>query len=1042
MVIVTAGSGAPSYGTTYFYNDDGTPQCFVRANRNPPRTAVTDEVTQRYPTCFGRTFEANQEVLTVSAADALLPGSPQAGGYTRATRDGSGRVVKRVVSGGTAQSDAVEYAYDRLGRMARMYREDTSVLPPRAAVTVWHHDSLGQLVELDEQGNAPQFHSYDSAGNVTRVSWCDSTVSACAPGVRNRAVIRRYDGRGRLVHAEDQSGGVTVPGTPRDFTYDRAIATAAPAVSPTFVIGRLTQATAATSAVTLGYDGYGRVNTSVFTDLTTSANNVYVEKHEYHADGAPLATHLQLPDHAFQDERVDYAYDSAARMTGVSYTDGTTRSLFGATAGASIYDELGRVRAARFGATPYTATYNATGRQTLRELTAGVAGTADYRDVLFAPTPGTAGAIDPFDPVGRERVRQETIGSTVTTKTASYDGLGQLVSTSVRAGASWAPTRSFAYDGLGNLLSQTSGAAGDGTSTALSYQPALTGDLDRLCAVAYGGASPGACNVTHDDVGNVLTYPDAEGTQRTLTYFPGGQVHTIARGAVSATFDYDAFGGVQRLVVNSPNATEVRHDKHFGSFVEVRDESGAPVVVRTVAGPGGMLAKRHGASAASPWTFTFGEARGARFVTDQTGKVVQDVDYAAFGQASSTGASVGSQTYENHQWNDGDALTALGLSQLGARIYDPALGRFLSRDPLLDTGSARAANPYTFALNDPINFTDPTGLEANSIPTISISRMIAEVVVASGGGSSTGDNTDLLPMLACLNGVGVCPDGYGGDDGSGSGDGSSGGGSGGAVVHVTLGGNPGARGLSSGRDPWGPSHVPGAEALQGKRWLDRQVARALNAIREPIVAAAEDAGSVVASALGSTEAGIENYATNGYANASPYWAKQELEPGLRKIGAISGEIVFQVGLVVATEGFGWLRTIAGGGGGVVGGARQTLYHYTSEAGRSAILESGEILASQGAKNARHGVGQYFTDIAPEAIGGRIASATPPGKISLGQLSVRLFGVPWNTRKLASFLEIDVTGLGARLVAPNIWLRTGESSLEIVGRVCRSGSTLP
>ena len=28
------------------------------------------------------------------------------------------------------------------------------------------------------------------------------------------------------------------------------------------------------------------------------------------------------------------------------------------------------------------------------------------------------------------------------------------------------------------------------------------------------------------------------------------------------------------------------------------------------------------------------------------------------------------------QWNDGDALAALGIVQMGARLYDPVIGRF------------------------------------------------------------------------------------------------------------------------------------------------------------------------------------------------------------------------------------------------------------------------------------------------------------------------------------------------------------------------------
>ncbi len=59
-----------------------------------------------------------------------------------------------------------------------------------------------------------------------------------------------------------------------------------------------------------------------------------------------------------------------------------------------------------------------------------------------------------------------------------------------------------------------------------------------------------------------------------------------------------------------------------------------------------------------------------------------------------------------------------------------------------------------------------------------------------------------------------------------------------------------------------------------------------------------------------------------------------------------------------------------------------------------------------------------------------------------QLSSRLFRVPWDAGKLISFLEVDVAGLGARQVAPNIWLIEGDAGLSIGGRVVRSGATLP
>ncbi|QSQ12250.1 RHS repeat-associated core domain-containing protein [Myxococcus landrumensis] len=127
---------------------------------------------------------------------------------------------------------------------------------------------------------------------------------------------------------------------------------------------------------------------------------------------------------------------------------------------------------------------------------------------------------------------------------------------------------------------------------------------------------------------------------------------------------------------------------------------------------------------------------------------------------------------------------------------------------------------------------------------------------------------------------------------------------------------------------------------------------------------------------------------------------------------------------------------------VSGLAPQSLYHYTSGAGYEGILQSGVIWASQGLKNARYGPGQYFSEIAPEAVGGITRAMTPAGKMSLGQLSTRFFRVPWNGRKVSHYLEVDVTGLGARQVAPNIWLVDGNAALDIAGRIVRSGVTVP
>jgi RHS repeat-associated protein len=60
--------------------------------------------------------------------------------------------------------------------------------------------------------------------------------------------------------------------------------------------------------------------------------------------------------------------------------------------------------------------------------------------------------------------------------------------------------------------------------------------------------------------------------------------------------------------------------------------------------------------------------------------------------------------YTGREWEP-----ELGLFYYRARYYDPDAGRFLSRDPIGFAG--RDPNLFGYAFSDPVNLTDPMGLE-------------------------------------------------------------------------------------------------------------------------------------------------------------------------------------------------------------------------------------------------------------------------------------------------------------------------------------------
>ncbi|GAB2940297.1 hypothetical protein GCM10027280_30900 [Micromonospora polyrhachis] len=60
---------------------------------------------------------------------------------------------------------------------------------------------------------------------------------------------------------------------------------------------------------------------------------------------------------------------------------------------------------------------------------------------------------------------------------------------------------------------------------------------------------------------------------------------------------------------------------------------------------------------------------------------------------------------------------ASGYTPLGARLYDPVVGRFLSADPVLDLADPVQSNGYAYAHNNPVTHSDPTGLSISLTPS-------------------------------------------------------------------------------------------------------------------------------------------------------------------------------------------------------------------------------------------------------------------------------------------------------------------------------------
>ena len=96
-----------------------------------------------------------------------------------------------------------------------------------------------------------------------------------------------------------------------------------------------------------------------------------------------------------------------------------------------------------------------------------------------------------------------------------------------------------------------------------------------------------------------------------------------------------------------------------------------------------------------------------RLHTDQQSGVLDRPDYTPFGSPLGAGSASSSGRGFTGQRNDKDN----GLLDLNARYYDAELGRFISADPALPASTTtQSSNPYSYAQNNPVSLSDPSGL--------------------------------------------------------------------------------------------------------------------------------------------------------------------------------------------------------------------------------------------------------------------------------------------------------------------------------------------
>jgi RHS repeat-associated protein len=202
---------------------------------------------------------------------------------------------------------------------------------------------------------------------------------------------------------------------------------------------------------------------------------------------------------------------------------------------------------------------------------------------------------------------------------------------------------------------------------------------------------------TYDASGNMITETTG-GVTTNYTYDDDNRLVAVSDPVGTWAYEYDALGN---RVASTRNGQTTRHV--FDSVDQIAEYDGAGLLLTHYAHGLGLVSQT-GASGQA--RFYDHEANGNVVgLTDPTGAYANKYSYLPFGNSLSSSETVANPFKFVGQW--GVVSGSPGLNFMRNRDYDPNHGRFVQADPI---GAAADLNLYRYADNDPISFSDPSGL--------------------------------------------------------------------------------------------------------------------------------------------------------------------------------------------------------------------------------------------------------------------------------------------------------------------------------------------
>lgn len=295
-----------------------------------------------------------------------------------------------------------------------------------------------------------------------------------------------------------------------------------------------------------------------------------------------------------------------------------------------------------------------------------------------------------------------------TPKTADCATSGRTTANLDGAAPYWT---SYTYTASGQRNTETQHTTTGNQTTTYTYS---TPNHAHALSATTGAK---AATYTYDEAGNTQSRPGTQAKQ-TLTWNTEGKLATTTepaagiKSALGTSYLYDASG---ELLIRR-NTTADGDTVLYAGGTEIRlttkGTTKSLTGTRYYTAAGRTIAVRTATAGVtgSKLSFLAGDNHG-------TSSLALDATTLAFTKRYTTpfGADRGTPLYG--PWPDDKGFlgktrdTTTGLTHIGAREYDPAIGQFLSVDPVLAPDDAQSLNGYNYANNNPASASDPSGLK-------------------------------------------------------------------------------------------------------------------------------------------------------------------------------------------------------------------------------------------------------------------------------------------------------------------------------------------